>query len=102
MLEEFNLPSEEKAKDIIPQKGTCICMKLVLHSGDYVNLYAVDGVPMIIETAEGLVPTVCALWKVPGLVPTLTIHSPVLAKVSNVNYLDLLHQCYPNYKPMLT
>lgn len=57
-------------------------MKLVLHSGDLVNVYSVDGIPMVIETSEALIPTVCALWKVPNLVPVLVIHTPVLPKVS--------------------
>ena len=56
-------------------------MKLVLHSGDMVNVYSVDGMPMVIETGERLVPTVCALWKVPDLVPVLAVHTPVLSKV---------------------
>lgn len=69
-------------------------MKLVLHSGDIVNVYSVDGLPMVIETDKGLVPTVCALWKVPDLVPVLAIHTPVLPKVfilkTNFTVTDLL------------
>lgn len=72
-------------KEIVPLKGSCTCMKLVLHSGDVVNVYASDGIPMLIETPGGLVPTVCALWRAPDLVPVLTIHTLVLAKV---------HFCY--------
>ncbi|KAJ0172837.1 hypothetical protein K1T71_011976 [Dendrolimus kikuchii] len=56
-------------------------MKLVLHSEETVNVYAVDGIPVVIEANEGLVPTVCGLWKVPDLVPSITIHSQVLNKV---------------------
>ncbi|KOB70510.1 Ligatin [Operophtera brumata] len=81
--DEFPFATEEKVKEIVPQKGSYTCMKLVLHSGDFVNVYASDGVPMLIETPERLVPTVCALWKVPDLVPMLTIHAPVLAKIQN-------------------
>ncbi|CAH0591494.1 unnamed protein product [Chrysodeixis includens] len=81
IIDEFPSATEEKVKDIVPVKSSCICMKLVLHSGDLVNVYTVDGVPMVIETSERLVPTVCALWKVPDLVPVLVIHSPVLPKV---------------------
>ncbi|KAJ8720484.1 hypothetical protein PYW08_005949 [Mythimna loreyi] len=79
--DEFPSTTEEKVKDIVSVKSNCICMKLVLHSGDMVNVYSVDGLPMVIETGEGLIPTVCALWKVPSLVPVLAIHSPVLPKV---------------------
>ncbi|KAL0829507.1 hypothetical protein ABMA28_003027 [Loxostege sticticalis] len=57
-------------------------MKLILHSGDTVGVYVVDGFPVMIETSEALVPTVCALWKVPELLPTLIVHSPVLPKVA--------------------
>lgn len=81
IIDEFPSATEEKVKDLVPVKSSCICMKLVLHSGDLVNVYSVDGVPMVIETSERLVPTVCALWKVPDLVPILIIHSPVLPKV---------------------
>lgn len=57
-------------------------MKLIVNSGDTVSVYVVDNVPIVIEAAERLYPTVCALWKVPDLVPVLTVHSPVLPKVS--------------------
>lgn len=56
-------------------------MKLLLHSGETAGVYAVDGIPMIINTGDTVVPTVCALWKVPDLIPTIIIHSPVLSKV---------------------
>ncbi|CAF4909834.1 unnamed protein product [Pieris macdunnoughi] len=77
----FPSVNEEKLKEIVPNKSTCNLMKLVLHSGETAGVYAVDGVPMIIDTGETLVPTVCALWKVPDLIPTIVIHSPVLSKV---------------------
>lgn len=79
--DEFPSANKEKVKEIVSVKSTCICMKLVLHSGDLVNVYSVDGIPMVIETSEALIPTVCALWKVPNLVPVLAIHTPVLPKV---------------------
>ncbi|KAJ8729082.1 hypothetical protein PYW07_006778 [Mythimna separata] len=79
--DEFPSTTEEKVKDIVSVKSTCICMKLVLHSGEMVNVYSVDGLPVLIETSEGLIPTVCALWKVPDLLPVLAIHTPVLSRV---------------------
>uniref|UniRef100_A0A2A4K3D8 SUI1 domain-containing protein n=1 Tax=Heliothis virescens TaxID=7102 RepID=A0A2A4K3D8_HELVI len=79
--DEYPSATDEKVKEIVSVKSSCICMKLVLHSGDMLNVYSVDGVPMVIETGERLIPTVCALWKVPDLVPVLVIHSPVLPKV---------------------
>lgn len=79
--DEFPTSTEEKIKELVPSKSSCICMKLILHSGDTLNVYSVDSVPMIIETEERLIPTVCALWKVPDLVPVLIIHGPVLSKI---------------------
>ncbi|XP_060806299.1 eukaryotic translation initiation factor 2D [Amyelois transitella] len=79
--DEFSNVSEEKVKELVPVKSSTICMKLTLHSGDTVGVYAVDGIPVLIETAEQLVPTVCALWKVPDMVPMMTVHSPVVPKV---------------------
>ncbi|XP_075981975.1 eukaryotic translation initiation factor 2D [Anticarsia gemmatalis] len=79
--DEFPSCTEEKVKELVPVKASCISMKLVLHSEEVVSVYAVDGVPMIIETEGRLLPTVCALWKVPDLVPVLAIHSPVLPKI---------------------
>lgn len=78
---EYPAATDEKVKEIVSVKSSCICMKLVLHAGDMLNVYAVDGVPIVIETGERLIPTVCALWKVPDLVPVLVIHTPVLPKV---------------------
>ncbi|CAK1542786.1 unnamed protein product [Leptosia nina] len=75
--------SEQKIKELVPIKSTCNCMKLVLHSGDTVGVYVVDGVPMIIDSGETLIPTVCAMWKVPDLLPTIIIHSPVLSKIQS-------------------
>lgn len=81
VLDEFPFATEEKVKEIVPLKGSCTCMKLVLHSGDFVNVYASDGIPMLIETRGRLVPTVCALWRIPDLVPVLTIHTLAFDKV---------------------
>lgn len=81
--EAFGLASEEKAKELMPMKGSCVCMKVVLNSGDCVNVYVVENTPVLVETESGLLPTVCALWKVPELVPVLDIHSVVLRKVSD-------------------
>ncbi|XP_041969750.1 eukaryotic translation initiation factor 2D [Aricia agestis] len=73
--------SDEKVKEIVSVKSNTSCMKLILHSGDTVGVYVVDGTPMIIELEDRLVPTVCAMWKVPDLVPTIAIHTPVLSKI---------------------
>lgn len=81
ILEEFPTVTEEKAKELVPVKATTSCMKLVLHSGDAVSVFVVESAPLLLDTAAGLVPTVCALWRAPDLLPTLTIHTPVLSKV---------------------
>ncbi|XP_072945272.1 eukaryotic translation initiation factor 2D [Epargyreus clarus] len=78
---EFPGATEDKIKELVPVKSTSSCMKLVVHSGETVGVFVVDGVPVMLEVGEALVPTVCALWKVPDLVPTLIIHSLVLPKV---------------------
>ncbi|KAG6460942.1 eukaryotic translation initiation factor 2D [Manduca sexta] len=78
---EFPSISEEKAKELVPSKSTCSCMKVTLNSGEAVNVYAVDGAPTMIEMADCMVPTVCALWKAPELAPAIVIHSPVLFKI---------------------
>ncbi|XP_026751619.2 eukaryotic translation initiation factor 2D [Galleria mellonella] len=78
---DFPGVTEHKVKDLVPVKSNSSCMKLVLHSGETIGVYVVDGIPIIIEKEEQLVPTVCALWKIPDLIPTITIHTPVLPKV---------------------
>ncbi|XP_045539513.1 eukaryotic translation initiation factor 2D [Papilio machaon] len=82
ILNEFPAATDEKVKEVVPVKSNTSCMKLMLHSGESVGVYVVDNVPMMIETGDLLVPTVCALWKVPDLLPTLIIHSPVLPKLA--------------------
>ncbi|KPJ01359.1 Eukaryotic translation initiation factor 2D [Papilio xuthus] len=82
ILKEFPAATDEKVKELVPVKSNTSCMKLMLHSGESVGVYVVDNVPMVIETGDVLVPTVCALWKVPDLLPTLIIHSPVLPKLA--------------------
>ncbi|CAG9782342.1 unnamed protein product [Diatraea saccharalis] len=82
VVESFPGVTEDTVKEIVPVKSNSSCMKVVLHSGVIVNVYVVDGAPMIIEDEKGMLPTVCALWKVPQLVPTLIIHTPVLSKVA--------------------
>nr|XP_026498287.1 eukaryotic translation initiation factor 2D [Vanessa tameamea] len=78
---EFPKATEEKVKELVPIKSNSSCMKLILYSGDTVGVYVVDGVPMMIDLGDKLVPTVCALWKVNDLIPIISIHSPVLSKV---------------------
>ncbi|XP_023939093.2 eukaryotic translation initiation factor 2D [Bicyclus anynana] len=78
---EFPVATDEKVKELVPTKSATSCMKVVLHSGDTVSVYVVDGVPMMVEVCDRLVPTVCALWRVPDLVPTIMIHTLVLSKI---------------------
>ncbi|XP_050672901.1 eukaryotic translation initiation factor 2D isoform X1 [Leptidea sinapis] len=77
----FPAAEEDKIKELIPIKSTSSLMKLIVHSGDTVGVYVVDSFPIMIEIEETLIPTVCALWKYPELIPNIVIHSPVLNKV---------------------
>ncbi|CAG4942129.1 unnamed protein product [Parnassius apollo] len=81
-LNEFPAATDEKVKELVPVKSNSSCMKLILHSCETVGVYVVDSVPVMIKIGDVLVPTVCALWKVPDLLPTLIIHSPVLPKLA--------------------
>ncbi|CAH2088188.1 unnamed protein product [Euphydryas editha] len=78
---EFPKATEEKVKDLVPVKSNSSCVKLILHSGDTVGVYVVDGIPLMIDLGEKLIPTVYALWKATDLIPTISIHSLVLSKV---------------------
>ncbi|KAJ2945073.1 hypothetical protein O0L34_g9128 [Tuta absoluta] len=83
IVEAFPGVKEERAKELVPVKSSASCVKLTLHSGEIVDVFTVDSAPMLIDTEAGLLPTVAALWKVPELVPTIVIHTPVLAKILN-------------------
>ncbi|CAG9571463.1 unnamed protein product [Danaus chrysippus] len=78
---EFPGITEEKVKELVPNKSNVSYMELVLHSGDTAGVYVMDGVPIMIDLGESLIPTVCALWKAPDLVPIICIHTPVLSKI---------------------
>ncbi|KAL4710156.1 hypothetical protein ACJJTC_006453 [Scirpophaga incertulas] len=82
ILQEFSGATQDNVKELLPVKSNTSCMKIILHSGDTVGVYVVDGIPIVYEDDKGLVPTVCALWKVQDLVPTLIIYSQVLSKLA--------------------
>lgn len=79
--DEFPSAHEEKVKELVPAKSSAICMKVVLYNTETVSVFAVNGVPIVVDTPAGLVPTVCALWKLPELLPVVTMHTAVLPKV---------------------
>ncbi|GBP91570.1 Eukaryotic translation initiation factor 2D [Eumeta japonica] len=81
ILDNFSTTTEEKVKELVPIKSNASCMRLITHSGDTIAVYVVDGEPIILETADRLCPTLCGLWKLPDLLPTITIHSLVLGKI---------------------
>ncbi|XP_039747952.1 eukaryotic translation initiation factor 2D isoform X2 [Pararge aegeria] len=99
---EFPVATDEKVKELVPSKSATSCMKVVLHSGDTVSVYVVDGVPVMIDMGDRLVPTVCALWKVPELVPTIRIHTPVLSKMQGGAPLYapgvVTEGCFPQFR----
>ncbi|XP_068623116.1 eukaryotic translation initiation factor 2D [Battus philenor] len=82
ILNEHPAATEETVKEIVPVKSNTSCMKLTLHSGETVGVFVVDGVPMVIEAGAALLPTVCALWRAPSLLPTLIVHTPVVPKLA--------------------
>lgn len=55
-----------------------------------VAVYAAEGHPAILETEEALIPALPALWTVPDLLPTITVHDAVLPRV---NFTLLLALC---------
>lgn len=95
IVEEFPAATEESAKALVPLKSSCVCMKLVVHSGEAVDVFVVDGAPLLLGARERLLPTVAALWRQPALLPTLTIQAPVLPKVCSQlqSTLTLLFYC---------
>ncbi|OWR52591.1 eukaryotic translation initiation factor 2D [Danaus plexippus plexippus] len=99
---EFPAITEEKVKELIPNKSNVSYMEVVLHSGDIAGVYVVDGVPVMIDLGESLLPTVCALWKAPDLVPIICIHTPVLSKIQGGAPLYVpgvnTHGQFPQYR----
>ncbi|KAI8441202.1 hypothetical protein MSG28_009428 [Choristoneura fumiferana] len=95
IVDEFPAATEESAKSLVPLKSSCVCMKLVVHSGEAVDVFVVDGVPLVLGARGRLLPTVCALWRLPALLPALTVQAPVLPKIQNGAPLYLPGVCVP-------
>ncbi|XP_063537647.1 eukaryotic translation initiation factor 2D [Cydia strobilella] len=81
ILDEFPTATEEVAKELVHMKSSCSCVKVTAHSGEVLDVYVVNGVALLLDVRGALLPTVAALWRAPGLLPTLTVHEPVLAKI---------------------
>ncbi|KAJ3005789.1 Eukaryotic translation initiation factor 2D [Thoreauomyces humboldtii] len=76
--------SESLVADLLPtDTGRDVTQaKLVAHSGAQWTLYSVDGQPVLFRDLDGrLVPTVYSLWKIPGMLPLVHTHGPVLQKL---------------------
>ncbi|CAG9571473.1 unnamed protein product [Danaus chrysippus] len=86
---EFPGITEENVKELVPNKSNVSYMELVLHSGDTAGVYVIDGVPIMIDLGESLIPTICALWKAPDL-----IHGGAPLYVPGVN----THGQFPQYR----
>ncbi|XP_048481414.1 eukaryotic translation initiation factor 2D [Plutella xylostella] len=81
--DEFPNASEETCKLLVPSKAAVSWLRLTAHSGAAAAALVVDGVPLLLEVDGRLLPTAPALWRAPSLVPTITIHAPVLSKLQN-------------------
>ncbi|KAG4069725.1 hypothetical protein HA402_002304 [Bradysia odoriphaga] len=80
---KFNVTQDE-LNTIFPNKSSISVIKLITHSEDIVNVYAVDKRPMFFETPDQvLLPTVYTLWLVPNMLPAFTTHPAVLPRLSN-------------------
>ncbi|XP_061716770.1 eukaryotic translation initiation factor 2D [Cydia pomonella] len=81
ILDEFPTATEEVAKELVHMKSSCSCVKVTAHSGEVLDVYVVNGAALLLDVRGALLPTVAALWRAPGLLPTLTVHEPVLTKI---------------------
>lgn len=84
----FNL-SEDDLNKVLLAKSTLNHLKLILHSGQTVNVYTCDRRPMFFEFSPSgdetkcvILPTVYSLWILPDIVPTFTTHPAVLPRLA--------------------
>lgn len=83
-------------------KASVSFLKIITHSGDICGVYTVDKVPMFFELPDTLLllPTVYALWRLPGLIPAFTTHAevlPRLAKGANLMIPGMLYVVQVSY-----
>ncbi|XP_047998487.1 eukaryotic translation initiation factor 2D [Leguminivora glycinivorella] len=81
IVDEFPAATEEVAKELVPMKSSCSCVKVTAHSGEVADVYVVSGAALLLDVRGALLPTAAALWRARGLLPALTVHEPVLAKI---------------------
>ncbi|KAJ3097142.1 Eukaryotic translation initiation factor 2D [Phlyctochytrium planicorne] len=89
ILSKFPSLTEDSLSEIFPAKegkngdGEMNLVKILSHSGEQVNLYVVGGQPLFakIGVDETLVPTVYALWALPGMLPVLSTWGVVMKKM---------------------
>ncbi|TPX61445.1 hypothetical protein PhCBS80983_g01088 [Powellomyces hirtus] len=87
LLAEFPGATEEAVQELVPVKegkdgGEVSVSKFIAHSGEQGTLYSVDGQPILWKDLDDCIyPTVYTLWKIPGMLPTIVTHGPVLQKL---------------------
>lgn len=72
----FPALKEDDLELLLPLKGD-VCVSKI--SGTHTLIYSLDGEPLFIDTTgrNSLFPTVMALWRMPHMLPTITIYPPV-------------------------
>lgn len=81
--------NEDDLNKLLPTKSTLNQLKLLVHAGQVVTVYACDRRPMFFEfspssddTKSVILPTVYSMWILPELVPTFTTHAAVLPRLA--------------------
>lgn len=82
-------------QELFSNKASVSFLKIIAHSGDICGVYTVDKLPMFFELPDSavLLPTVYALWQLPGLVPAFTTHPEVLPRLAKGANLMLPGGC---------
>uniref|UniRef100_A0A8C6HZJ0 Eukaryotic translation initiation factor 2D n=1 Tax=Mus spicilegus TaxID=10103 RepID=A0A8C6HZJ0_MUSSI len=71
----------DQISELIPGKEDLNVVKLYVHKGDSVTVYASGGNPILFELEKNLYPTVYTLWAYPDILPTFITWPLVLEKL---------------------
>lgn len=81
--------NENDLNQLLPNKSSLNHVKLLVHSGQLVNVYTCDRRPMFFEFSQSgdetktvILPTVYAMWILPELTPSFTTHPAVLPRLA--------------------
>eukprot|EP01134_Creolimax_fragrantissima_P006215 CFRG6215T1 len=90
----------EQLDAVLPVKGDVRLAKLQTHDNGIIQCYCLNAVPLFFQTKDGpLIPTVYALWELPGCVPTLITNTYVMKKIDKGADLMLPGVCLPGGDP---